>query len=282
MNQDLLPYTIEKLGIRSGMKVLDVGCGTGEYTFYLGSATKGVSYTGIDMEDDFICKATETASGKPGNHYVFLSGNALNLPFPDNTFDRVVSQTFLTAVPDYERAASEMLRVCSPGGLIASVLPADIRQPLYTPGVWPFFFAWKKRYDELYTRLWKAYSRYAPLSSMAPGIPPMETPQLFVRLGLQDVSAYPVASLFSLSNPVTPEHIKRRYIELEYLSDVRKIEYYSDSVPGFDDEFPKADADEFRKLAALKRDTLLAAIGENRIWEWQYVPMVLVTGRKAV
>ena len=99
------------------------------------------------MEDSFIRKATETASGKPGNHYTFLSGNALGLPFPDHTFDRVVSQTFLTAVPDYEQAAAEMFRVCSPGGLIASVLPADVQHPLYTPGVWPFFFALKLSQD---------------------------------------------------------------------------------------------------------------------------------------
>lgn len=280
MNRDMLPLIAERLHLRSGLKILDVGCGTGEYTFFLGEAVQNATFTGIDLEAQFIAKARQRASGESANRYIFVQGDALSLPFADESFDLVVSQTFLTTVPDYEKALAEMYRVCCTDGLIASTTPVEIWNAHYEKGRWPFYFGWKRRYDELSAKLWELYEACAPLSGAFSGVPLMKVPEVFVQAGLRDVSAYPVASLFSLSDSSIPDETKRRYIELDYLSEVHKMQDYLENVPEFAQRFSISERSEYEQLCGLKRDTLLAAIGENHIWEWLYYPMVLVTGRK--
>ncbi len=280
MNRDLLPYIIEKIGLKPGMKILDVGCGTGEFTFFLGKAIKDVCFTGLDSEEEFIKSAKRKAESQKDNDYDFLIGNGLELPFADNSFDLVVSQTFLTAVSDYKKALSEMKRVCKKNGGIASVAAADNIHPIYDKGSWPFYFGWKKRYDELYYKLLNVYGKYAPVADMATGVSPMKLPQVFAESGLSDVCAYPVAAFFSLSNAAISDDIKRRYIELEYLSEKKRLERFVEDIPGFNEDFSKEEANEFIQLSMKRKETLLAAIGENKIWEGKYAPMILVTAKK--
>ncbi len=282
INKDLLPYIVNKLRLKPNIKILDVGCGSGEFTFFLGSGIKGSHFTGLDQEEEFINCAKKRAASDNDNSYDFVVGNGLELPFDDNYFDVVVSHTFLTAVVEYEKAISEMKRVCKIDGLIASVAPTDYKNPMYHRGKWPFYFGWKNHYDELYDKLTRVYEKYAPVSDMVPRLSPMEVPNLFADCGLTDISAYPVAALFSLSNADVPDSIKRRYIELDYASEIKKINAFVDNVPGFKDDFQQGEVDEYIRLLKLRRDTLLAAIGENKIWEWQYAPMVLISGIKNV
>ncbi len=224
-----------------------------------------------------LCK--KKAEHRKDNAYGFLTGNALELPFADDSFDVVISQTFLTAVGDYKKALHEMKRVCKKDGIVASVTPANYTNPMYYRGDWPFYFGWKKRYDELYDKLYEIYNRYAPILDMGSGISPMKVPGLFSESGLSDVCAYPVAGLFSLSNAAISDDVKRRYIELEYLSEKERLCRFMEDVPGFGGDFSKEEAEEYIRLSKERKETLLAAIGENKIWEWQYMPMFLVTGK---
>jgi SAM-dependent methyltransferase len=97
-----------ELGTRS--RVLDVGCGTGELTAVLREETPG-SVVGLDADRSLLAHADSRV----------VQGNALELPFPDDTFDLVVCQALLVNLPDPAAAVAEFRRVSS--DLVAAVEP---------------------------------------------------------------------------------------------------------------------------------------------------------------
>jgi ubiquinone/menaquinone biosynthesis C-methylase UbiE len=98
---------------RPGQKVLDLACGSG--TAALVAARRYCEVTGIDYVPELIARARKRAeaSGLPSE---FLVADAQDLPFPDNSFDVVLSVYGVQFAPDQEKAAAEMVRVCRQGG----------------------------------------------------------------------------------------------------------------------------------------------------------------------
>jgi ubiquinone/menaquinone biosynthesis C-methylase UbiE len=99
--------------IPAGSKLLDIGCGAGQTA--IPAARKGMTVTGIDIASNLIEHAQERAryEGLPAH---FDVGDAEALPCDDNAFDVVISQIGAMFAPDPEKVASEMARVCKPGG----------------------------------------------------------------------------------------------------------------------------------------------------------------------
>ena len=95
--------------VRSGMAVLDVGCGPG----YVSAAARerGATLLGLDFSAEMVGIA-----GKMFPGIEFREGDAQNLPFPDRTFDRVLANFSLLHLANPERACSEAGRVLKPGG----------------------------------------------------------------------------------------------------------------------------------------------------------------------
>jgi ubiquinone/menaquinone biosynthesis C-methylase UbiE len=103
-----------------GQNVLDVACGSG--TAALVAARRYCTVTGIDYVPELIDRARKRAEacGLPVN---FQVEDAQKLPFPDNSFDVVLSVYGVQFAPDHVKAASELLRVCKPGGKIGLASP---------------------------------------------------------------------------------------------------------------------------------------------------------------
>ena len=106
------------LDIQSGDKVLDVGCGSGEFTRYI-ALNPDSTFIGINREPQLI----EYACNQKNSNTSYILADALHLPFPDNYFDLVVSHTFFTSVSDPAHAMKEMRRVCKDNGRIISITP---------------------------------------------------------------------------------------------------------------------------------------------------------------
>ncbi len=103
---------------RTGEKMLDVGIGTG--FFALEFLKRGAEITGIDVSLNML----EIARRKGFENV--SPGDAVDLSFPDETFDLVVSITALEFIKEPRRAVSEMFRVCKKGGrIIVGTLGAD-------------------------------------------------------------------------------------------------------------------------------------------------------------
>ena len=105
----------EAVDLRAGDKVLDVATGSGNTA--LSAARRFCEVTGIDYVPDLIERAKSRAEAE-GLEARFEVGDAEDLPYPDASFDVVLSTLGVMFTPDPERAASELLRVCRPGGKI--------------------------------------------------------------------------------------------------------------------------------------------------------------------
>lgn len=282
LNEDMKGYVAEKTGLRPGMKVLDIGCGTGAFSYYLARAVRNISFTGLDNDPDFIGAARKKVPDDAnGCSFSFVVGDALQLPFEDGSFDAVVSHTFFNSMPKYRESLREMLRVCREDGVIASVTSID---PEHTPcsgGIYPKDSEyWKKDYDILGEKVMALYEKLVPLKEYIQGIPTRFIPNLFEEERLRDVSAYPIGRFFSLSSKAVPEETKRKFIELSFISDKKRLEcvYEMDEAKELISE---SEVSDFVAVLEKKRDYLLEHIKDNRIWEWEGGTSLLITGRKA-
>jgi SAM-dependent methyltransferase len=107
---------VNRLGIRPGVRLLDVACGTGNTA--IPAAKAGGDVTGVDIATNSLEQAKKHAAME-GLKIRFEEGDAEDLPFPDATFDVVLSMFGAMFGPRPEKVAAELLRVCRPGGLIA-------------------------------------------------------------------------------------------------------------------------------------------------------------------
>ncbi len=98
-----------------GMHILDVGCGTGVFSFSL--ADFGYQVTGIDQSGEMLRMARLKSQNKPYS-IRFKKDDALNLSFPDESFDAVVSLVALEFVSDARKMMGEAYRVVKHGGEI--------------------------------------------------------------------------------------------------------------------------------------------------------------------
>lgn len=111
---------IKELAPKEGMKILDVGSGSGRTVLYI--AEKVVSTgkaVGVDVSNLAISLAKKRAkqAGLEGIAEIKL-GDAENLPFNDEIFDAVISECVISLVPDKQKALKEKVRVLKPGGRV--------------------------------------------------------------------------------------------------------------------------------------------------------------------
>jgi SAM-dependent methyltransferase len=107
---------VARMGLEPGARVLDIACGTGNVTIPL--ARRGVMVTGLDMTPGLLEEARARAA-RDGLDIQFDEGFAETLPYPDASFDVVVSMFGIMFSPFPETVASEMARVLRPGGRLA-------------------------------------------------------------------------------------------------------------------------------------------------------------------
>jgi len=108
---------------RMGLKLLDVGSGTGQYALAL--AKMGLDVTGVDISPKML-EIAQIKAWEMGVSVRFVEAQAQNLPFAKDSFDLVVSVTALEFVPDLVTALEEAFRVLKPGGrLVVGLIGAN-------------------------------------------------------------------------------------------------------------------------------------------------------------
>jgi SAM-dependent methyltransferase len=133
----VLTVDFERLGLRRGDRFLDLGCGGGRHAFAamkLGAAVTALDYSEGELKDVRATTGAMLAAGEIGDaHYGgVVNGDALDVPFADATFDRIVCSEVLEHIWDDERAIAELVRVLRPGGRLAVTVPTR----------WPERAAW--------------------------------------------------------------------------------------------------------------------------------------------
>lgn len=107
---------VDRLGLKPGIKVLDVACGTGNLA--LPAARAGAEVTGVDIAENLLQQARARAESER-LEINFDEGDAEKLPYPSASFDAVISMFGVMFAPRPDLATTELLRVCRPGGTIA-------------------------------------------------------------------------------------------------------------------------------------------------------------------
>ena len=105
----------EDVNFSAGQRVIDVACGSGNVS--LAAARRGAVVTGIDFVPALLERARERAAAE-WLEIDLREADAEALPFPDASFDVVLSAFGVMYAPNQERAAAELLRVLRPGGLV--------------------------------------------------------------------------------------------------------------------------------------------------------------------
>jgi SAM-dependent methyltransferase len=117
---------VESLGVKPGMKVLDLGCGDG--TTALPSAKRGAEVLGVDIAANLVAAGNRRAKEAGLSNVRFQEGDASNLEgITDKSFDLVVSIFGAMFAPKPFDVAKEMVRVTKPGGKIVmgNWIPGD-------------------------------------------------------------------------------------------------------------------------------------------------------------
>lgn len=109
-------HLCETADLQAGWRVLDVATGSGNAA--LAAARRGCQVVGLDYVPALLERARLRAAAEH-LEVEFVEGDAENLPFPDASFDAVVSVFGAMFTPDHRKTAGELARVCRPGGRIA-------------------------------------------------------------------------------------------------------------------------------------------------------------------
>ena len=128
----------KRLQLKAGDRMLDLGCGEGRHAIAAYLET-GAEVTGLDLSEDDITTARSRLAeaeamglSKRSGFCKFQRGNALSLPFNDNSFDKLICSEVLEHIPDYQAVLREIDRVLKPDGLLA----------ISVPRAWPEEICW--------------------------------------------------------------------------------------------------------------------------------------------
>ena len=124
----MLTIRFDELGLQPGDRVLDVGAGFGRHVYEC--ARRGAHVVALDYAADEVVQPQNTlgAMVEAGEITIdkligVLQGDATRLPFPDGTFDVVITSEVLEHIQDDVSALAEFVRVLKPGGTFAATVP---------------------------------------------------------------------------------------------------------------------------------------------------------------
>ncbi|WP_448609301.1 class I SAM-dependent methyltransferase [Geodermatophilus sp. URMC 60] len=118
----------DRLDLRPGMTVLDLGCGEGRHAFEAyrrGARVVAVDWGVSEVETTkrWLGAIAEAGEAPAGAAYEVVRADLLALPFPDESVDRVIASEVLEHIPDDGTAMAEIARVLRPGGTVAVTVP---------------------------------------------------------------------------------------------------------------------------------------------------------------
>jgi len=140
----MLTVDFDRLAVRKGDAALDAGCGFGRHSMEF--VKRGASVYSMDLDIESVRKTRfilaemkRQDKSKKYSGYLSLSGNALGMPFKNDSFDRIICSEVMEHVPDDRKACSELFRVLKPGGRIAITVPTYFNELVYDALTFEYF-----------------------------------------------------------------------------------------------------------------------------------------------
>ncbi len=176
--------TMKRMNVRENAKALDVCCGTADWTIALAQAVgPNGKVVGIDFSENMLKVGEDKV--RHFKQIELVHGNAMDLPFPNDTFDYVTIGFGLRNVPDIDQVLRELHRVVKPGGMVVCL---ETSQPTLIGYKQLYFFYFRYIMPLFGKLLAKSYQEYAWLNESARNFPGMkELANKFNQAGLQNV-----------------------------------------------------------------------------------------------
>lgn len=196
-------FAVKKMDFFQTNRFLDVACGTGDLSIEAAMQYPHIAVTGTDFVDEMIRIGRQKTEEKGlVGRISLLTGDALHLPFRDNTFDVAAMAFGIRNIPNREKALREMLRVIVPGGQVMILEMTFTRNRLFQS----FYKIYLNRVlPALAKRFSSNPGAYHYLADSIMNFPtPQEFSNLMENVGIQNVAA------FSLTLGVTYLHIGRK------------------------------------------------------------------------
>ncbi len=182
--------TMKRMDVQKGSSALDLCCGTADWTIALAEAVGPTGkVVGLDFSKNMLKIGQEKIDNLQLNQVKLVHGNAMELPFEDNSFDYVTIGFGLRNVPDYMTVLKEMKRVVKPGGKVVCL---ETSQPTMI-GFRQLYFFYFRFIMPVFGKLFaKSYQEYSWLQESARDFPGMkELANMFREAGLKDIEVKP-------------------------------------------------------------------------------------------
>ncbi len=184
-------FTMRKMGMKQGDSAVDLCCGTCDWSIALAEASRTGCVMGLDFSAGMLEVGRRKVEARNLQDRISLvQGNAMELPFGDNSFDYATIGFGLRNVPDPVRVLNEMKRVVKPGGMVVCL---ELSKPMKQPfkGIYYFYF---QRVLPLLGKLFaKRYEQYKWLPESLALFPDRQQLEaIFRETGLQKVESYPL------------------------------------------------------------------------------------------
>jgi demethylmenaquinone methyltransferase/2-methoxy-6-polyprenyl-1,4-benzoquinol methylase len=197
-------FTMKKMNVQPGDTAIDVCCGTCDWAISLAEASGTGKIVGLVFSRNMLSVGEEKLKQKGLLHQVELvEGDAMKIPFPDNTFDHATIGFALRNVPDPVQVLREMKRVVKPGGQVVSL---ELSKPTWPP----FRFVYYLYFERILPWLGKLFAgRYEQYRWLPESLVTFPDYKELARImeeeaGLCDVEVYP------LTGGITAVHIGRK------------------------------------------------------------------------
>ncbi|UJF36189.1 demethylmenaquinone methyltransferase [Paenibacillus hexagrammi] len=184
-------FTMNKMKVKPGSTAIDICCGTCDWTISLAQASGSGEMVGLDFSQHMLDFGAEKIKQLDLDKQIrLIRGNAMSLPFEDNTFDYATIGFALRNVPDLEQVIREMQRVVKPGGLVVSL---ELSKPTWEPFKSIYYFYFQRVLPFMGKLIAKSYEQYKWLPESLIHFPDhKQLAAIFAKQGLQNVEAYPL------------------------------------------------------------------------------------------
>jgi demethylmenaquinone methyltransferase/2-methoxy-6-polyprenyl-1,4-benzoquinol methylase len=180
-------YTMRQMNIQPGQAAIDVACGTCDWTIALAHAVgKEGRVVGLDFSQNMLdVGAYKVAREGVSGVVELVNGDAMKLPYADNTFDYATIGFALRNVPDIQTVLNEMTRVVKPGGKVVSL---EVSKPPFLPYRKLFYLYFYKILPLIAKLVVNKYEEYAWLPQSLTNFPDSkELARMFQQAGLDPV-----------------------------------------------------------------------------------------------
>jgi len=184
-------FTMDKMAVKPGSTAIDLCCGTCDWTISLAQASRTGRIVGLDFSAQMLeVGRTKVRQAGLDDQIQLVQGNAMDLPFPDNSFDYATIGFALRNVPSIETVLSEMRRVVKPGGWVVSL---ELSKPTREPFKTIYYFYLRNILPALGKWIAKRYQQYKWLPQSLVDFPDhKQLAAIFRDAGLVNVKVYPL------------------------------------------------------------------------------------------